>query len=229
MPLEDLNAENIEAAFVVIKVLDKLAYQVRPSTDRIELESRLYASLIPRLLSFTIPASEAVAFRLINNRPAMIQELQFLETLRQMKRCIADCARMRRSVASPRAAHDRVLGSLGLSTLEPVQMETEEYRSILRYCIDRGSIEHDHLQYAVRGIFRLERVDEEKRCTPQSSSGKLTTRHDDCRLLWHGASISTVPDIVTRGLCIPPAGALHLGWTWGRGVYLSSMVSCPRG
>ncbi|KAJ7139532.1 poly polymerase catalytic domain-containing protein [Mycena epipterygia] len=229
LPLGKLAKSTILKGFAALKTLSEViedpssetAKQYGNFTTACESLSSAYYSIIPHDFGRTRPHS-------INSQALLKKELELVDALGDMEIASKLIASNKHANAdgNPVNPLDANFRSLGLSSMEPIQRISEEFKVLETYVRDTHGHTHGHIKVNVMNAYRVERSGE----TDAWKKGGYHEMADGERLLlWHGSRSTNFAGILKQGLRIAPPEAPVTGYMFGKGVYFADMMSKSAG
>ncbi|KAI0063109.1 PARP-domain-containing protein [Artomyces pyxidatus] len=176
-----------------------------------------YYSIIPHVFGRNRPT-------IINNTELLKKELELVDALGDM-----EIAQKLIQASIPTDANgnrlnpmDSQFRSLKLSSMEPVNPNSKEFRALAAYAANSHGHTHNYYTINIQHAYRVERQEE----TDAWNKASFDKLGDGQRLLlWHGSRSTNFAGILRQGLRIAPPEAPVTGYMFGKGVYFADMVS----
>lgn len=188
LPLGPLSIETLDRGSKVLSQIDDLLNEDSEQKSGLAKFSSHYFTLIPH----AFPHRAAVP--IIDSRLMVEQERQLLHNIRAAQVTYRFEPRaVSHTDPYQQCKLDRLVGSLALKVLEPVDKCSAEYKKIEECCVTtQGSLEHP---FTVADIIRVEREGE-----AESFKECCEGLPDNRWLLWHGSTHKNFAGILSKGL-----------------------------
>ncbi|KAF8958954.1 poly polymerase catalytic domain-containing protein [Flammula alnicola] len=224
LPLGKLAKRTILNGFAALKTLAEVIQD--PAGDRAreygdaltacETLSSAYYSIIPHDFGRQRPV-------VIGNAVHLKKELDLVDALGDMEiasKLIASTVQSDEfgNPINPLDAHFR---SLGLSSMDPIKKDTQEFQSLVAYARDTHGAIHRY-NVTVRHAYRVERAGETE---AWYAKGHEKLGDGERLLLWHGSRSTNFAGILKQGLRVAPPEAPVTGYMFGKGVYFADMMT----
>ncbi|KAJ6573971.1 poly polymerase catalytic domain-containing protein [Mycena vulgaris] len=229
LPLGKLAKSTILKGFAALKTLSEVienpdgetAKEYTNFSQACEQLSSAYYSIIPHDFGRNRPHS-------INSPALLKKELELVDALGDMEIASKLIASNKHADAdgNPVNPLDANFLSLGLSSMDPINRTSEEFKVLETYVRDTHGHTHSHIKANVLNAYRVERSGE----TDAWKKGGYDKMGDGERLLlWHGSRSTNFAGILKQGLRIAPPEAPVTGYMFGKGVYFADMMSKSAG
>ncbi|KAK7064730.1 poly polymerase [Favolaschia claudopus] len=229
LPLGKLSKSTILRGFAALKSLAEVISEPDGETSKqhggfkqaCDHLSGSYYSIIPHAFGMSRPTS-------IDNKVLLDRELELVDALGDMEiasKLIASSADEDEE-GNPVNPVDANFRSLGLTSMEPVDRSSQEFKVLDGYVRDTHGHTHGHIKANVLNAFRVERGAESNAFT---KAGYDKMAEGERLLLWHGSRSTNFAGILKQGLRIAPPEAPVTGYMFGKGVYFADMMSKSAG
>ncbi|KAJ4485480.1 PARP-domain-containing protein [Lentinula aciculospora] len=224
LPLGKLSKATILKGFAALKALSEVIDNHNSEEAKkwggqqagcAELTNRYY-SIIPHDFGRTKPPA-------IRTQDALKRELELVDALGDME--IAT-ELMQASTASdgegnPVNPLDAQFNSLSLNNMDPVERNSNEFKTLENYMSDTHGKTHGHIKTRVKNVYRVERSVE---TDSWKKAGNDDLMNQERMLLWHGSRTTNFAGILSQGLRIAPPEAPVNGYMFGKGVYFADLL-----
>ncbi|KAK0473548.1 poly polymerase catalytic domain-containing protein [Armillaria luteobubalina] len=226
LPLGKLSKATILSGFNALKTLSEVlddprcdAVEQNGGNQRAAIEqlTGAYYSIIPHDFGRQRPM-------VIDTKQRLQRELEIVDALGDMEiasKLIASSTSTDTDGA-PINPIDAQFNSLGLSKMEPLARDSQEFLTLETYVRDTHGHTHSHIHAEVQHIYRIERPGEQERW---EQGGFHKVDEGERLLLWHGSRTTNFAGILSQGLRIAPPEAPVNGYMFGKGVYFADSIN----
>ncbi|KAK0506495.1 poly polymerase catalytic domain-containing protein [Armillaria luteobubalina] len=230
LPLGKLSKATILSGFNALKTLSEVlddpgcdAVEQNGGNQRAAIEqlTGAYYSIIPHDFGRQRPM-------VIDTKQRLQRELEIVDALGDMEIAskIIASSTSTDTDGAPINPIDAQFNSLGLSKMEPLARDSQEFLTLETYVRDTHGHTHSHIHAEVQHIYRIERPGEQERW---EQGGFHKVDEGERLLLWHGSRTTNFAGILSQGLRIAPPEAPVNGYMFGKGVYFADMMSKSAG
>ncbi|SJL05268.1 related to poly polymerase [Armillaria ostoyae] len=230
LPLGRLSKATILSGFNALKTLSEVLDD--PSCDAVKQNGGSQRAAIEQL---TGAYYSIIPHDFGRQRPMVIDTKQRLQRELEIVDALGDMEIASKLIASSTSTDtdgapinpiDAQFNSLGLSKMEPLARDSQEFMTLEAYARNTHGATHSHIHVEVQHIYRIERPGEQERW---EQGGFHEVDDGERLLLWHGSRTTNFAGILSQGLRIAPPEAPVNGYMFGKGVYFADMMSKSAG